>query len=371
MPSSASPSRSTHSPRPSARSLPAAERPRPGAGRAIPVVMARVRWYTCGYPATQRDTMILIIGGMGFIGLNTALRFLEAGQKVVISQHSSRRVPDVLKSEIGTRAFVAQMDVTNPYEVFEVVRRHQIESIVNLMAPPARSLSTQADYHLYTAGLQNVLEAARTFGLRRVSLGSSVAVYGGLPAGPYREDTTLPVSSPTQVSAFKKGMEMHAHFYAAQAKLDVVALRIGSIYGPFYYSMHNPISRMCHAAAKNTEPDFSDRPDGKISEDDQADWTYVKDVARGIQLVHTAEKLPHRIYNIASGRATSNRDAFDAVRKAVPGARCSALKPGKTPGASTNPATDLSRAKDVGYQPEHTLETGIAAYIDWLRTNPQ
>ncbi len=31
--------------------------------------------------------MILIIGGMGFIGLNTALRFLEVGQKVVLSQH--------------------------------------------------------------------------------------------------------------------------------------------------------------------------------------------------------------------------------------------------------------------------------------------
>ena len=288
------------------------------------------------------------------------------------TQHSAHRVPDLLKGEIGTRVFTARVDVTNPYEVFEVVRRHQVESIVNLMAPPARSLSTQSDYHLYTAGLQNVLDAARTFGLRRVSLGSSVAVYGGIPAGPYREDTPLPVTSPTQVSAFKKGMEMHAHFYAAQAKLDVVALRIGSIYGPLYYSMHNPISRMCHGAARNTEPDFSDRPDGKIFEDDQADWTYVRDVASGIQQVHTAEKLEHRVYNLASGRASSNRDAFQAVLKAVPGARCAALKPGKSAGASTNPATDLSRAaKDVGYVPEHTLETGIAAYIDWLRTNPQ
>jgi UDP-glucose 4-epimerase len=315
--------------------------------------------------------MILIIGGMGFIGLNTALRFLEAGQRVVISQHSARRIPDLLRSEIGSRAMVAHMDVTNPYEVFEVVRRHQVESIVNLMAPPARSLSTQSDYHLYTAGLQNVLEAARTFGLRRVSLGSSVGVYGGIPHGPYREDTPLPVMSPTQVSAFKKAMEMHAHFYAAQTKIDVIALRIGSIYGPLYYSMHNPISRMCHGAARNTEPDFSDRPDGKIFEDDQADWTYVKDVARGIQQVHMAERLAHRVYNLASGRASSNRDAFEAVRKAVPGARCAALKPGRSPGASTNPATDLARAAEVGYKPEHTLESGIAAYIEWLRKNPQ
>src|SRR5262245_30721964 len=308
---------------------------------------------------------------MGFIGLHTARRLVESGERVVIARHSSHRLPDRLKAEVGTRVFVERVDVTNPYEVFEVVRRHQVESIINLMAPPARSLSTQADYHLYTAGLQNVLEAARTFGLKRVSLGSSVAVYGGIPSGPYREDTLLPVASPTQVSAFKKGMEMHAHFYAAQTKLDVVSLRIGSIYGPFYYSMHNPISRMCHGAARNTEPDFGDRPDGTIFEDDQADWTYVKDVARGIQQVHTAEKLNHRVYNLASGRASSNRDAFQAVRKAVPGARCSALKPGKTPGASTNPATDLGRAAEVGYRPEHSLETGIAAYIDWLRTNPQ
>ena len=315
--------------------------------------------------------MILLIGGMGFIGLNTALRFIEVGEKVVITQHSAHRVPEAFKGAVGTRVFIARMDVTNPYELFEVVRRHHIDSIVNLMAPPARSLSTQADYYLYTQGLQNVLEAGRTFGLRRVSLGSSVAVYGGLPAGPFREDVGLPIASPTQVSAFKKGMEMHAHFYAAQSKLDVIALRIGSIYGPLYYSMHNPVSRLCHAAAREAEPDFGDRPDGKIFEDDQADWTYVKDVARGIQMVHMAERLSHRVYNIASGRASSNRDVVDAVRKAVPGARGSVLKPGRTPGNAANPATDLSRMKELGYQPEHTIETGVAAYIDWLRANPQ
>jgi UDP-glucose 4-epimerase len=318
------------------------------------------------------EGVILVVGGMGFIGLNTALAFAEAGQKVLISQHSAHRVPDVLKAHVGSLVFTARMDVTNPYEVFETVRRHQVESIVNLMAPPARSVSTQADYHLYTAGLQNVLEATRTFGLRRLSLGSSVAVYGGLPSGPFPEDTTLPVHSPTQVSAFKKGMEMHAHYYAAQAKLDVVALRIGSIYGPLYYSMHNPISRLCHAAARHAEPDFSDRPDGTIFADDQADWTYVKDVARGIRMIHLAERLPHRVYNVASGRASSNGDAAAAVRRAVPDARGDVLKPGRTPGNALNPATDLARIKtDVGYEPAHTLETGIAAYIEWLRSHPQ
>jgi UDP-glucose 4-epimerase len=239
------------------------------------------------------------------------------------------------------------------------------------MAPPARSLSTQADYHLYTVGLENVLQAAHTFGLKRVSLGSSVSVYAGLPAGPYREDMPLPVDSPTQVSAFKKGMEMHALYYASRLNLEVVSLRIASIYGPMYYSMHNPLSRMCHAAVKHAEPDFSDRPDQGIFAEDQGDWTYVKDVARGIQMVHTAQTLHHRIYNIGSGRATSHQEIFAAVQRAVPDAKCSALRPGQTPNAPANPAEDLARIKaDVGYEPEYTIETGIADYVEWLRSNP-
>jgi nucleoside-diphosphate-sugar epimerase len=47
-----------------------------------------------------RHDMILVIGGMGFIGLNTALRLLEVGKKVVITQHTSHRVPDIEEHEL-------------------------------------------------------------------------------------------------------------------------------------------------------------------------------------------------------------------------------------------------------------------------------
>jgi UDP-glucose 4-epimerase len=83
-------------------------------------------------------------------------------------------------------------------------------------------------------------------------------------------------------------------------------------------------------------------------------------------------RLQHRIYNIGSGRATSLQEAFEAVQKAVPGATCAALKPGHAPNAPTHPAEDLARIEaDVSYEPEYSTETGIAAYIEWLRSNPQ
>jgi UDP-glucose 4-epimerase len=293
--------------------------------------------------------VILIVGGMGFIGMNTALRLCEVGEKIVIAQHSAHRIPDPLKDKVGSQVFTARMDVANAYEVFDVVRRHQVDSIINLMAPPARSVSTQADYQLYTAGLQNVLEAARVFGLRRVSLGSSVGVYNGLPTGPFREDVGLPVHSPTQVSAFKKGMEMHAHYYAGQAKLDVVALRIGSIYGPLYYSMHNPISRLCHAAVKNLEPDFRDRPDGKLFEDDQADWTYVKDVARGIpDAAHRRAALAPRVqHRLRSRELQQGRRGSPAEGRA--GGEVRGAQAGPDPGDVARPGyrslTDQDRRR--------------------------
>ena len=312
--------------------------------------------------------MILLIGGMGFIGLNTALRLLDVGERVVITQYSTRRVPTVLEPELDKRVFIASMDVTKGYEVMDVIQRHKVESIISFAAPPARGISAQEDYRIYTQGLQNTLEAARVFGLRRVSLASSTSVYGSLPEGPFREDMPLPMQSKTQIEAFKKAMEIHAFHYATRIGLDLAALRIGSIYGPHYYSMFNPMSRMCQAALKGTDPDFSDRPGGSIREDDEGDWTYVADLARGIELVHRAEKLAHNTYNVGSGKATSTKRIFEAVQKIIPGARCSALEPGRSGAMPVNPVMDLGRIRnDVGYEPEYDIDSGMAAYVDHLK----
>ena len=167
--------------------------------------------------------MILIIGGMGFIGLNTALRLIEAGERVVITQHSARRVPDALAPHMeAERAFIERMDATRLYEMMEAARRREVESVITFAAPPARGISPQEDYRIYTRALQNTLETARTLGLRRVSLASSVSVYGSLLEGPFREDMPLPVQSRTQVEAFKKAMEIHALHYAERAGVEVV-----------------------------------------------------------------------------------------------------------------------------------------------------
>ena len=97
--------------------------------------------------------MILLIGGLGFIGMHTARALLDAGESVVATWFSTRRMPKFLEDEVGKRLFPERMDVSKTFEVFDVVGRHKVDSIIDLMAPPAVGASPHYDYHMYTTGL--------------------------------------------------------------------------------------------------------------------------------------------------------------------------------------------------------------------------
>src|SRR5262245_64242971 len=135
--------------------------------------------------------MILITGGLGFIGLHTAKRFLDAGEQVVLTQYRIRREPDFIKGEIGKRAFIETLDVTAGHDVTDVVRRHKVTGIVHLAVPGLGALSAAEDYRVNVMGFLNILEAARLCGVGRVRLASCIAVYARLLEGRVSEDAVL------------------------------------------------------------------------------------------------------------------------------------------------------------------------------------
>jgi UDP-glucose 4-epimerase len=315
--------------------------------------------------------MILVAGGMGFIGLHTARSFLGAGEHVVLTQYRARREPEFIRDDLGKRAFVEQLDVAREADVLEVVRKHRVSGIVHLVVPALAALSPGDDYRVNTASLLSVLEAARQCEVKRVTLASSIAVYAGLPDGPYHETDRLPVESGNPTETYKKAWEIMGLHYADRTGVEVISLRLGGIYGPLYHTMANIPSRMCHAAAHGVAPDFSSARHGVPMADDRTDSCYVKDCARGIQLVQMAERLEHRVYNIGGGRAVSYAELAEAVKKAVPTFEVE-LQPGAGPRAKQQPYMDISRIKqELGYEPEYDLERGVADYIEWLRSNPE
>jgi len=314
--------------------------------------------------------MLLITGGMGFIGLHTARCFLDAGQDVVLTHFKTRREPDFIRDELGKRAMVESLDVADWSAVQQVMQRYQIDGIVHLAVPGLGALSAADEYRTNTQGLLNVLEAGRQASVKRVTIASSIAVYGGLTQGPFTEDDRLPLQSTTPTEAYKKSEEVLGLHYAQRTGLDVLFGRLGGIYGPLYHSMANLPSRLTHAAVQGRPPDFTGMR-GQPVADQANDLCYVKDCARGVQLLHMGSDLKHRVYNIGGGRAVTNRELAEAVNAAVPGANIQ-LEPGRDPRAQQDRYMDLTRAReDLGYEPRYDITAAIADYVAWLRGNPQ
>jgi UDP-glucose 4-epimerase len=307
--------------------------------------------------------MILVTGGLGFIGLHTARSLIDLGEKVVLTQYRVPREPDFIKADIGKNAFIEQLDVTDADRMMEIGKKHEITGIVHLAVPGLGALSPGDDYRVNMDGLINILEAGKEWSVKRVCLASSQAIYAGVQQGPFKEDMPLRIMGQSPTETFKKCFEILGTHFAQRTNLEVVMLRIGGIYGPLYQSMANLPSRLVHAAVKGEAPVMR----GETFAEDGGDICYVKDCGRGNAMLATAETLKYRCYNVGTGRATKNSELVAAIQKEVPDFKVD-LKPGAGPSNRPNSFMDISRIQeDTQYKPEFPVETSIPDYIGWLR----
>jgi UDP-glucose 4-epimerase len=321
--------------------------------------------------------MILVTGGLGFIGLHTARALLDHGEDVVLTQYRVARNPDFIRDEIGKHAFVEQLDVQDKGRLDEIGKMYKITGICHLAVPALNALSPLEDFNVNMMGLINVLEAGREWGCKRVGLASSLAVYGGARSdGPNKEDALLSVSGggAGATGTWKKCFELIGSYYAGRTDLDVVNLRIAGIYGPLYHSMSNTASRLVHAAVKGEAPNLR----GDLYAEAGGDMCYVKDCGEGNALLMTAESLPNKTYNVGAGRVTTNGELVEAILSVIPTFKTDFLKEGSGAGEGRGGGggagySDISRIRaDVGYEPKWQVEKSIPDYINWLRAgNPE
>src|SRR5438445_12029594 len=105
--------------------------------------------------------MILITGGLGFIGLHTAKRFLDAGEKVVLTHYRVRREPDFINAAIGKSVFIEPLDVTSAHDAIDLARKHKVTGIVHIAVPGLNALSAAEDVRGYVTGRLSIREAGR------------------------------------------------------------------------------------------------------------------------------------------------------------------------------------------------------------------
>jgi UDP-glucose 4-epimerase len=290
--------------------------------------------------------MIAITGGLGFIGSHVTQALLDLGEKCVLVQRREGSRPD---------AAVEQVDLGDRAAFLDIGARHEITGIVHLAGAGPHDDVRSATAHLLT-----VLDAAREWGVRRVGIASTIGVYGGATGGsPYAEDTPLPMRAGPTIPALKKIGELIADHEADATGTDVVSYRIGAIWGPGGRpaSPFFAAPGLVHAAVHG-------RPASCLA-DDGIDMCYARDCGRAIALLQTQDSLSHRVYNVASGRATTNGEVAAAIAEVVPDARID-VRPGRERGEPVY--LDITRLRrDTGFAPEYDMRRAVADYVGWLR----
>jgi UDP-glucose 4-epimerase len=314
--------------------------------------------------ADERNSMILVTGGSGFIGSHTVRALHGLGEPSVVMQRRSGQVPPHLADlpVVAEQADVADLD-----SLRAIGGRHEITGIVHLAgypAPRGTAGGVEATQGLLD-GLLNIARAAAEWGVRRVSLASTLGVYGGIAhSGPLTEDLPVLLTAPHPIPRSKKIAELLGEQLAEATGAEIVSLRISGTWGPLGHE--DPFfaaPALIHAAASGKPLDLSallippHLGDG-------LDLCYVKDTGRAIALIQLAGHLQHRTYNIASGRVTTNAEVIAAIREAVPEAALGLPAGAGRPGA----ALDITRLRqDTGFEPEYDTVRAAAGYIAWLR----
>jgi nucleoside-diphosphate-sugar epimerase len=343
---------------------------------------------------------ILITGGTGFLGANTARAFAANGIPVVVT---SRKRHDPVGEELAAESdliTVERLDFSRAGEVYDLFSRYRFEGIVMLVHAHQYARSRTANNAIYDITL-NCLEGATASGVKRCVLASSIVVYAGM-IPPFTEDVPFPVEisyegkrglirPPKFETVVKRTIELIAIDYGTPMDratsgtagtdhphhLEVVALRYPIQWGSGYSAMGNHYSLAAHAAAGRIDS-LKDRvgyynlPIGPLWNGPRPPGMFIKDSADAIVTVMQAETLPHNIYNVSSGFTTSPRKQLEALYKVAPESRESiGIAPEdlreSRPDLGFN--ADLLKA-DFGWSSAYTIESAFEEYIAWLQDHP-
>ena len=305
----------------------------------------------------------LVTGAAGFIGSTLSTALVERGIDVVgvdcFTDYYSREVKEDnlarLRQDPKFTFVEAALQTTDLDRLLDGVT-----VVYHLAAQAGVRKSWGDDFRIYTTNnvdaTQRLLEAVKDRPLSRFVYASSSSVYGDIAAIPMREDVRLQPVSPYGVT--KLAAEHLCHLYHVNFGVPAVSLRYFTVYGP----RQRPdmgFHRFIRAAL--TGGAITLFGDGQQTRD----FTYVGD-AVAATMAAGDRGTPGAVYNIGGGNRVSIAEVLDLIGQ-LTGRPLDIRRQSSEKGDMRDTFADTTRARtDLGFSPAHTLQSGLAAEVEWL-----
>lgn len=306
---------------------------------------------------------IMVTGGLGFIGSHICRYLLDKGQEVVILDDANAEQVKVAKtlriSDIADRLKIVSGSICNFPELFQIMKENNVDKVIHtaaIIAVPVAVAKPCLAFKVNVEGTFNILEAARILNLEKVLYVSTASVYGDFQVPVVKEDHPL---EPKDIyGATKLAADRIAISYNRTYGMNTAVARTTAVYGPGGIE-NNAAKIFIESALTGKEI----RLEGGGTQ--LRDFSYVKDVARGISMALLSDRTTGDVVHIANGGSHTVKELAELVAKFIPGTRIVDAPQRKI--AVDRGQLDISKARDLlGFIPEYGLEQGVNEYVKWM-----
>lgn len=309
-------------------------------------------------------TRYVITGGAGFIGSTLVRTLLAQGDCQVRVIDNLLTGSEANLAEIRSRIEWDRSDIRDASAITPAIRGADI--VFHLAAIPSvpRSIKDPVPSHeVNIDGTFHVFRACVEAKVRRVVYAASSSAYGDTEVLP-KVETMLP--RPKSPYAVQKLVgEHYASVFHSCFGLETVALRFFNVYGERQdpsspYS--GVLSLFMKALIERCSPTIFG--DGEQTRD----FTYVEDVAALCAKASAAPGVAGKLYNAGNGNRYSLNYVWDLLQ-AIEGIRLPARYSAAREGDVHDSQADTTAARrDLGHDPQYTLEQGLRRTLAWYRT---
>ena len=332
--------------------------------------------------------MILVTGGMGYIGSHTVVELLNSNYEVVVVDNlsnSSILVKDRIKKITNKDFKFYNVDVTDKESLKKVFEENKIDSIIHFAAFKAVGESVEKPLEYYENNLVGALvvfELMKEFNVNNFVFSSSATVYGKPKSCPIKEDFSLSTTNP--YGATKLMIEdIMRDLSKADKNLNLVILRY---FNPIGAHESGLIGEEPKGIPNNLMPYITKVAVGQLNElsvfgDDYdtkdgtgvRDYIHVVDLAKGhVASIKKLEENPGLLtYNLGTGEGYSVLDLVKAFEK-VNNIKIPYKIIDRRPGDIDMCYADPTKAFDeLGWKAERGIDEMCEDSWRWQSNNPR